>query len=53
MLEEHMVPWMRNWCGWMGEQETESLHAWLNNYTENAYNNMRDRLRVVLLANCS
>ena len=53
MLEEHMVPWMRNWrvgCGFMGEQGAESLHARLN-YTDNAYNNMRDRverLRVVL-----
>ncbi len=53
MLEEHMVPWMRSWrigCGFMGEQGAESLHARLN-CTENAYNNMRDRverLRVVL-----
>lgn len=37
-------------CGYIGEQGTESLHANFN-YTEQAYNNMRDRverLRVVV-----
>ena len=53
MLEDHIVPWVQRWnvgCGLMGEQGAESLHASFN-YTEKAYNNMRDRverLRVVL-----
>ena len=53
MMEDHVIPWIKNWkvgCGIMGEQGGESLHASFN-YTEHAYNNMRDRverLRVLL-----
>jgi hypothetical protein len=52
-MEDHVIPWIKKWktgCGLMGEQGAESLHASFN-YTEKAYNNMRDRverLRVVL-----
>ena len=55
MLEDHIVPWMKQWrvgCGLMGEQGAESLHAQFNT-TERAYDNMRDRverLKVVLQA---
>lgn len=53
MLEDHIVPWIRQWrvgCGVMGEQGAESLHASFNT-TEKAYDNMKDRvqrLKVVL-----
>uniref|UniRef100_A0A1X7T6T4 Uncharacterized protein n=1 Tax=Amphimedon queenslandica TaxID=400682 RepID=A0A1X7T6T4_AMPQE len=53
MLEEHVVPWLKQWrvgCGYMGEQGAEALHANFNT-CERVYNNMRDqveRLKVVL-----
>lgn len=46
ILEDHVVPWAREWklsCGFMGEQGAESLHAAFN-YDERAYSNMRDRV---------
>ncbi len=46
MMEDHVVAWIKKWnvgCGIMGEQGAESLHASFN-YTERAYNNMRDRV---------
>lgn len=55
MLKDHVIPWIRTWkvgCGIMGEKGGESLYASFN-YTEHAYNNMRDRVDTlgVLLQN--
>ena len=47
MLEDHMVPWLRQWrvgCGYMGEQGAEALHANFNT-CERSYSNMRDRVK--------
>ena len=46
MLEDHMIPWLKQWkvaCGLMGEQGAESLHAAFNS-TERVYCNMNDRV---------
>ena len=54
MLEEHVIPWMRQWrtgFGFMGEQGAESIHAAINNITP-SYLNIPDRvarLRGVML----
>lgn len=36
MLEEHVIPWLREWhigFGFMGEQGAESIHAYFNTLT--------------------
>ena len=54
MLEEHLIPWLRQWrigLGFMGEQGAEGIHAAINSITP-SYLNIADqveRLRGILL----
>ncbi|CAI8022352.1 hypothetical protein GBAR_LOCUS13139 [Geodia barretti] len=47
MLEEHVIPWLRQWrigFGFMGEQGAESVHAAINHITP-SYLNIPDRVQ--------
>ena len=47
MLEEHVIPWLRQWrigFGFMGEQGAESVHAAINHITP-SYLNIPDEFR--------
>lgn len=46
ILEEHVVPWIRQWkvgFGLMGEQGAESIHAYFNSLTR-TYHSIPDRV---------
>ena len=46
MLEEHVIPWLRQWrigFGFMGEQGAEGIHAAINKITS-AYLNISNRV---------
>lgn len=53
ILEEHVVPWVREWgvgFGLMGEQGAESIHSYFNNLvrTYKSIPNPVDRLRYIM-----